>query len=68
MPELMIRYRAAAFFSRLYAPEITMGMQTREEIIDVVGEVVNDPVVEINPDEPMMKRNDQPEMKLENPA
>ena len=35
MPELMIRYRAAAFFGRLYAPEILMGMQTREEIVDV---------------------------------
>lgn len=35
MPELMIRYRAAAFFGRLYAPEIMMGMQTREEIMDV---------------------------------
>jgi hypothetical protein len=35
MPELMIRYRAAAFFGRLYAPEIMMGMQTKEEILDV---------------------------------
>jgi len=35
MPELMMRYRAAAFFSRLYCPEITMGMQTVEEIQDV---------------------------------
>lgn len=35
MPDLMIRYRAAAFFGRLYAPEITMGMQSQEEIIDV---------------------------------
>lgn len=36
MPDLMIRYRAAAFFSRLYCPEITMGMQTVEEIQDAV--------------------------------
>ena len=35
MPELMIRYRAAAFFGRLYCPELLMGMQTTEEIIDV---------------------------------
>lgn len=35
MPELMIRYRAAAFFGRLYAPEIMMGMSTREEVYDV---------------------------------
>lgn len=35
MPELMLRYRAAAFFGRLYAPDVLMGMQTVEEIADV---------------------------------
>ncbi len=35
MPELMIRYRAASFFGRLYTPEVLMGMQSVEEIIDV---------------------------------
>ena len=35
IPELMLRYRAATFFARTYCPEITMGMQTREEIADV---------------------------------
>lgn len=35
MPELMLRYRAAAFFSRIYAPDITLGMQTSEEEIDI---------------------------------
>jgi hypothetical protein len=35
MPELMLRYRAAAFFGRLYAPDILMGMQTAEEVADV---------------------------------
>lgn len=36
MPELMIRYRSASFFGRLYAPEITMGMQSVEEVSDAV--------------------------------
>lgn len=36
MPELMLQYRAAAFFQRTYAPEISMGMQTVEELNDVV--------------------------------
>jgi len=31
MPELMLRYRAASFFGRLYAPEILNGMYTQEE-------------------------------------
>lgn len=35
MPDLMIRYRAAAFFGRLYTPHILMGMQTHEEVVDV---------------------------------
>jgi len=40
MPELMLRYRAAAFWQRLYAPEITMGMKTDEEIQD--AEIIED--------------------------
>jgi hypothetical protein len=35
MPDLMLRYRAATFFGRLYAPEVLMGMQTYDEVIDV---------------------------------
>jgi hypothetical protein len=35
MPELMGRYRSAAFFGRLYAPEILMGLSTQEEATDL---------------------------------
>jgi hypothetical protein len=42
MPELMIRYRSAAFFGRLYAPEIMMGMQSKEEVMDVTHVEVSD--------------------------
>ena len=35
MPELMLRYRSASFFGRLYAPEILMGMQSAEESEDI---------------------------------
>lgn len=38
MPELMLRYRSATFFGRLYAPEVLMGMKTTEEIIDITPE------------------------------
>lgn len=41
MPELMLHYRAATFFVRLFAPELTMGMKTAEEIIDIDSEVVH---------------------------
>lgn len=35
MPEQMLGYRAAAFFARLYCPDIMMGFQTYEEVQDV---------------------------------
>lgn len=36
IPELMLRYRSASFLGRLYAPELLMGLQTREEVEDVI--------------------------------
>lgn len=42
MPELMFQYRAASFFGRLYAPDILKGMQSVEEIKDVVGTIDTD--------------------------
>jgi hypothetical protein len=35
MPELMIRYRAATFFGRMYAPDIIMGMKSEDEVTDI---------------------------------
>lgn len=35
MPELMLRYRAAAFFGRLYAPDVLNGMHATEEVEDI---------------------------------
>lgn len=34
LPELMLRYRAAAFWTRVYAPELSMGMHTADEVQD----------------------------------
>ena len=34
MPQLMLRYRAASFFSRLNCPEVAMGLYTKEEAED----------------------------------
>jgi hypothetical protein len=36
MPDLMLRYRSASFFGSLYAPEILMGMQTVDEVADII--------------------------------
>jgi hypothetical protein len=35
MPDLMIRYRAAAFWGRLYIPELLVGIQSQEEVVDI---------------------------------
>ena len=35
MPEQMLHYRAASFWTRTYAPELSLGLQTREEAIDI---------------------------------
>ena len=46
MPDQMLIYRAAAFWSRAYAPEISMGFHTKEEAEDsVFEEIVDAPVI-----------------------
>lgn len=66
MPDQMLRYRAAAWLIRTTAPEISMGLQTTDEIIDVEGNVsdfmddvtttiehnANSEVIDIEPNEP----------------
>lgn len=37
MPEQMFMYRAAAFWARAFAPELSLGMQTTDELSDVYG-------------------------------
>ena len=36
MPDQMLRYRAAAFFGRIYAPELLMGLPAADEVRDTV--------------------------------
>lgn len=47
MPEQMLMYRAAAFWTRVYAPELSLGMHTTEEIIDTTGVEVRDATMPI---------------------
>ena len=35
MPEIMLRARAATFFGRQYIPDLLLGVQTSEEVIDI---------------------------------
>lgn len=55
MPELMMRYRAAAFFARTECPEVTMGFQTAEEVQDVVA-VYDEPNIPAS--EPLTKEHE----------
>lgn len=42
IPELMMQYRAATFLIRTVAPEISMGLQTTEELHDVIDVTPDD--------------------------
>jgi len=37
MPEVMMRYRAASFFTKQFAPEVSMGIHTYEEAQDITS-------------------------------
>jgi hypothetical protein len=52
MPEQMLMYRSAAFWTRIYAPELSLGMQTTEEVIDTTGYEVTDAPDGIRPGSP----------------
>ena len=53
MPEQMLKYRAATFFGRQYIPDLLLGVQTSEEIVDItpldVTPVKNEKDIEIDP-------------------
>jgi hypothetical protein len=36
LPELMLHYRAAAFWTRIFAPELSLGIRTSEEEADIL--------------------------------
>lgn len=40
MPEVMLRYRAASAFGRLYAPDVLMGFRSQEEAEDMTAPAV----------------------------
>jgi len=72
MPELMLMYRAAAFMIRTYAPEISMGMSTDDEIIDQVQDVAYTNISELQelaaPVAPTIHPDDAPDTGAEKSA
>ncbi len=59
MPDLMLRYRAATFFGRLYAPDVLMGMRTQEEAQDIID--ITPPTIETPTAESITARFTEPE-------
>lgn len=52
MDEVMLRYRTASFFGKLYAPELLMGLQTVEEAQDIIeATTAPDGTISVNVDE-----------------
>lgn len=52
MDEVMLRYRTASFFGKLYAPELLMGLQTVEEAQDIIEASTGpDGTISVNVDE-----------------
>ncbi|WP_252151905.1 hypothetical protein [Acinetobacter sp. ANC 4177] len=49
MPEQMLRYRAASFFGRIYAPDLLMGLRTQEEELDSMIDVTPEPAPQDEP-------------------
>jgi hypothetical protein len=47
MPEQMAMYRAASFWQRVYAPEVSMGIRTLEEVEDTVIDVTPEQPAEV---------------------
>lgn len=43
MPDVMLRYRAASFFGKLYAPELLMGLSSAEEARETVYDLEPEP-------------------------
>ncbi|MEN4919410.1 hypothetical protein ABE485_12110 [Achromobacter spanius] len=52
MDEVMLRYRTASFFGKLYAPELLMGLQSVEEAQDIIEASTGpDGTISVNVDE-----------------
>jgi len=64
LPELMLQYRSAVFFARVYCPEAIMGLYTRDELVDIDS---NRKAKNITPNAPAIEEPDIPEAVIEVP-
>lgn len=57
MPEQMLRYRAASFFGRVYAPELLMGLRSADE--------EQDRIIDVTPEKDVSEQADTNQLKRE---
>ena len=68
IPELMLRYRCASFFGRLYAPELLMGLQASEEVHDTIEAfTADDGTIRVDTDE-LRAQAKEPKTRASKPA
>lgn len=73
MPDLMLHYRAATFFARVYDPAALLGMHTEDEVIDAAFNEIEqtEPSQVLTPVEPQKKtrtrKPKEPEGQVETP-
>jgi hypothetical protein len=71
MDEVMLRYRTASFFGKLYAPELLMGLQTTEEVHDIIDATpADDGTIQVDVESLRTQQQDKPQRsaKQEPPA
>jgi hypothetical protein len=60
MPDLMLSYRAAAFFSRVFCPDLTGGFNSTDELQECGAQAIPTPKETANPLEAEIKETATP--------
>ncbi len=71
LPDLMLRYRSAAFFARTIAPELVMGLHTQDEMEDIAPTPRTQGPAALSATEALEKARDitpEPDAEVEQPA
>ena len=55
LPDLMLRYRAAGFFARLYCPDLCLGIRTMEEETDIKNNAARETTPIFSPPAPQQE-------------
>lgn len=63
LPELMLQYRSAVFFARVYCPEALLGIYTKDELVDIDS---NRGTKNVTPETPVIEEPDVPDAVIEN--